>query len=249
MIRALIVDDEPHSREVLKKLITIYCPEIIIAGEADSVETALLHIAGELPDLVFLDVQMPAASGFELLKKFDPVPFDVIFVTCFDEYAINAIKFSALDYLLKPVEIELLKSAAEKARRNHDERTRNNMLVANLLQSVDPGIAEKKIAVHDKDLVRLIRVSDIVYIEGAVNYSTIHTIGGNKFTLPKTLKEFEDYSTFTDQFVRIHKSVIINTHHVEHYSKGSPFIIQMTNGSCFEASRRKKAEVLERLKG
>ena len=248
MVSAFMVDDEKHSREVLKSLIAEFCPGIEIKGEADRVEKAYEQIIESKPDLVFLDVQMPTGSGFELLKKFEEVPFDVIFVTSYDQYAINAIKFSALDYLLKPVDIEQLKNAALKAQKNLDNKLKNNMQVVNLLQSVDPEVEDKKIAVHVKDIVRLVRIRDIVYIEADINYSIVYTLEGCKVTVSKTLKEFEEYFEGFDHFIRIHKSIIINTAHIRHYSKGSPFIIQMINGTSFEASRRKKGEVLERLK-
>lgn len=248
MISAFIVDDEKHSREVLRTLIAAFCPNIMVAGEAESVGKAHAAILSCKPDLVFLDVQMPTGNGFELLKKFDPLPFDVIFVTSYDQYAINAIKFSALDYLLKPVDIAQLKDAARKAQRNFENRAQGHMQVVNLLQSVDPEVTDKKIAVHVKDVVRLISIRDILYIEGDVNYSTVHTVEGCKFTTSKTLKEFEEYFSGFDHFIRIHKSIIVNTLHIRQYSKGSPFIIQMVNGASFEASRRKKVEVLGRLK-
>jgi two-component system LytT family response regulator len=248
MLRAFLVDDEKNSREVLKALIAEFCPAVTIAGEAESVEKAYEQILTCKPDLVFLDVQMPTGNGFELLKKFSPAPFDVIFVTSYDQYAINALRFSALDYLLKPVDIQQLKDAVQRAEQNSGRREQRHLQVTNLLQSVDPTVTEKKIAFHVNDTVRLVSTKDILYIEGDVNYSTVYTREGDKFTSSKTLKEFEEYLTGFDHFIRIHKSVILNSFHIHHYSKGSPFIIQMVNGVSFEASRRKKGEVLERLK-
>lgn len=248
MIRVFILDDEKHCRDVLKMLLTEYCPGVEVVGEAESVEKAYTGIIAGKPDLIFLDVQMPTGNGFELLKKFDRPPFDVIFVTSYDSYAINAIKFSALDYLLKPIDIQLLKDAVRKAQNNLEFRLNKQMQLTNLLQSTNQFETDKKIALHMNNIVRLVKVRDIVYVEGDINYSTVHTIEGSKISTSRTLKEFEEYFCESEHFIRIHKSIIVNTHHIQHYCKGSPFIIQMVNGASFEASRRKKVEVLERLK-
>ncbi len=248
MINALIVDDEKSSRAVLIQLLKEFCPEVNILGEATSAQLAYDFILKTPVDLVFLDIQMPTGNGFTLLQKFTVLPFDVIFVTSYDQYAINAIKFSALDYLLKPVAIDLLKDAVTKAIETKGKKSNTQPQVINLLQLVDADVTEKKIALHQKDAVRFVKVSDILYIEGESNYTSITISTLEKYTSSRTLKEFEEYLQSFDFFVRIHKEVIINVHHIEKYSKGDPFIIEMKDKKEFEASRRRKQEVLSKLK-
>ncbi len=241
-IDALIVDDEKNSREVLKELLHKFCPEVHVAGEAPSADAARKLIQEKKPELVFLDIQMPTGNGFELLKRFDPVPFSVIFVTSFDQFAINAIKFSALDYLLKPVEVHELRAAVQKAM---EIKKNIQPVVLNLLNNLDEG-SEKKIAVHAQGHVKFINATSIVCIEGDGAYSAIHTVA-EKVVTSKTLKEIEDF--FHDpSFVRINKSITINTSCVKEYTKGELCIVTLINGNTYEISRRKKQEVLERLK-
>lgn len=248
MIRALIVDDEKSSRSVLSQLLNEFCPDVYIAGEAASSEQAYEFLLNTPVDLVFLDIQMPTGNGFTLLQKFTELPFDVIFVTSYDKYAIDAIKFSALDYLLKPVAIDSLKNAVAKAITLQNKRNNFQSRVVNLLQLVDAEVIEKKIAIHQNDTVVFIKVSDIIYIEGESNYTAITISTNESFTSSKTLKEFEEYLKNFDFFVRIHKEVIINVHHIAKYSKGDPFIIEMKDKKEFEASRRRKQEVLSKLR-
>lgn len=248
-IKCVLVDDEKNSRIVLKDLLQNFCKEVDVVGEASNVEDAFEVINEKKPHLIFLDIQMPTGNGFTLLKKFDKVPFEVIFITSFDKYAINAIKFSALDYLLKPVDIAELQAAVQKALGVHNKKSSSHNLIVNLLQSIDEDLKEKKIAFHKNDAVRLIKVSDISHIESDWNYSNIFTSADEKFSSSKTLKEFEEYLHDFPFFIRIHKNSIVNAHHIAKYSKGEPCIITMNDGTELEISRRKKQEVLEILKG
>lgn len=249
-LKAVIVDDEKNSRIVLRELIANFCKEIEVVAEAPSVNEAYKLINEHRPSLVFLDVQMPTGNGFKLLEKFDKLPFDVVFVTSFDQYAINAIKFSALDYILKPVDIKELQSATAKAIENFKQKNSGSAQtqIINLLQSVDETVTEKKIAFHQNDAVKLIKISDISHIESDWNYSVSYTAAGEKLVSSKTLKEFEDYLSSYPFFVRIHKSCIVNIHYIAQYSKNEPCVIKMKNGFEFEVSRRKKQEVLEKIK-
>lgn len=249
-VKAVIVDDEKNSRIVLRELIDNFCKEIEIVGEAASVNEAFKLINEQRPGLVFLDVQMPTGNGFKLLEKYEKVPFDVVFVTSYDQYAINAIKFSALDYILKPVDIKDLQAAAAKALANTKEKSgvSAQTQIVNLLQTVDEGVKEKKIAFHQNDVVKLINISDISHIESDWNYSISYTSTGDKLISSKTLKEFEDYLAVYDFFIRIHKNCIVNINHIAQYSKAEPCVVKMKNGFEFEISRRKKQEVLEKIK-
>jgi two-component system, LytTR family, response regulator len=191
---------------------------------------------------------MPRQSGFTLLKKFEEPPFEVIFVTSYDQYAINAIKFSALDYLLKPVEVKDLREAIGKAKKSIERKTGSNVQILNLLRSIDSEEKEKKVAVHAGEQVKLLSIGDIVYIEASGRYCNIITATGKRFITPKYLKDFEEYLGSDTDLVRIHKSCMINVRHIKEYSKGEPCIIEMTDGKTFEVARRKKVEILDRLK-
>lgn len=247
-ITTLIVDDEIGSREVLTSLLKNYFKEVEIVGQAGNVEDAYELIKAKDPQLVFLDIQMPKASGFDLLKKFNEIPFEVIFVTSFDKYAITAIKFSALDYLLKPVEVEDLAAAIKKAEKSIELKTNNDTQIFNLLHSLDTDLKDRKIAVHSGEKVKFLSELNILYIEGVGRYCQISMQGGDIFTTAKHLKDFEDYFEQSNNFVRISKDFIININHIKEYSKGEPCIIEMLNGKAFEVARRKKTEVLELLR-
>jgi two-component system, LytTR family, response regulator len=245
---AIIVDDEERSRRVLRSLLSSFFSDIEILGEASNVEEAYELISEKKPQLVFLDIQMPRANGFSLLKKYETVPFEVIFVTSYDKYAINAIKFSALDYLMKPVEVKDLKDALDKAGKMIDMKSNRNVQIINLLNAIGPEEKLRKVAIHEGDFVKLVDSDQIVSIEADGSYCHIITGHNERFTLAKYLKDFEDYFGENNNFIRIHKSCLLNLKHIVKYSKGEPCIIEMSNGENFEVSRRKKQEVLERLR-
>ena len=247
-ITAILVDDENKGREVLRNLLQNFFPEIALIGEADNVENAFTLIKFKQPQLVFLDIQMPRRSGFSLLKKFEEIPFEVIFVTSYDQYAITAIKFSALDYLLKPVEVKDLREAIGKAKKIIEVKRKSTMQIINLLHSLNNDVKDLKIAVHVGEKVELLSGSNIIYIEADGSYCAVYTAGGQKYTTAKFLKDFEDYFGEISDFVRIHKGCLINVKHIKNYSKGEPCFIEMVDGNSFEVARRKKHEVLEKLK-
>lgn len=248
LVTAIVVDDESNSRFVLKNLLEKFTNEIEVIGEAGNVEDAFTLVKEKKPHLVFLDIQMPKANGFALLKKFDILPFEVIFVTSYDKYALNAIKFSALDYLLKPIETEDLTRAIGKAVKRITDKSNNGTQVINLLHNLNAGNNDHKVAVHNGDLVKFINEKDILYIEADGSYCIINTEQKERFVTARNLKDFEEYFGDSSSFVRLSRSCLINANHVKQYSKGEPCIIDMADGKCFEIPRRKKAEILERLK-
>ncbi|MCW3085803.1 MAG: two component transcriptional regulator, LytTR family [Bacteroidetes bacterium] len=247
-IKTILVDDEKDSREVLSKLIGNYFPDIGILGEASNVEEASRLIEQVKPQLVFLDIQMPRASGFNLLQKYEEVPFEVIFVTSYDQYAITAIKFNALDYILKPVEITDLRSAIKKATHNIEKKIDTNSRIVNLLHSLDTDVKDRKFAVHSGEKVKMLSVQNVVCIEADGRYCHLSMNNRENYTTSKYLKEFEDYLEHDPAFIRVSKSLMINVNYIKEYSKGEYCIIEMENGKSVEVARRKKQEVLERLK-
>ncbi len=247
-ISALLIDDEESSRIVLSNLLKDFFPEIRIVGEAENVDDAYSMVKNLEPQLVFLDIQMPKTNGFSLLKKFETVPFEVIFVTSFDKFAINAIKFSALDYLLKPVEIPDLKDAVNKAIQCIEKKQSKNIQIINLVNSFDVDFKEPKIAVHSGEKVKMLSVHQILYIEADGRYCNIVMHTNEVYVTAKYLKEFEDYLSSRSAFIRISQSLMINVKYIKEYNKGEPFIIGMLDGKCFEVPRRRKTEILERLR-
>jgi two-component system LytT family response regulator len=247
-ITALLVDDEENSRIVLRNLLTDFCPEIEICGEADTINLAYSMIQKLKPQLLFLDIHMPNASGFSLLKKFDPIPFEIIFVTSYDKYAINAFKFSALDYLLKPAEIPDLQAAVKKVSDIIELKTSRHEQVINLVHSIGTEAEDRKIAVHAGEKVKLLSEKSIVYIEADGRYSDLYLASNEHYTSARCLKDFEDYLGERSSFVRISQSILVNTIYIKEYSKGDLCIISMKTGKTFEVPRRKKAEILGKLR-
>lgn len=247
-ITAVIIDDETQSRFVLQTLIAQNFPEIELIGEAANVDEAYQLVLNKKPQLVFLDIQMPRSDGFTLLKQFEKVPFEVIFVTSFDQYAIRAIKFSALDYLMKPVEISDLRQAINKARESISLKRNNQPQIVNLLKNMQDQ-ENQSISVHTADSVRMIEEKSIVSIMSDGNYCTIRTDGDERFVTTRRIIDFEEYfDDDSSSFVRISRRHIINTRKIVKYSKGDPCIIEMCNEETFEVSRRRKTEVLAKLK-
>jgi two-component system LytT family response regulator len=247
-LNCVIIDDEIAGRVVLKELLTSHCPDIVVAGEAEDITQGYEEILAKQPDFILLDIQMPGGSGFELLKRYKTIDFDVIFVTSYDKYAINAIKFSALDYLLKPLEVPDLISAIEKVWVRKNNKIEKDTLVINLLNNLEGTKAEKKIAIHHQDRVRLINLDEVLCFEAASNYTRLHCLNGQNYMVARTLKDFEEFVSHNEKFFRINKSVIVNLQYVNEYSKGEPCIIYLNNSKEYEISRRKKTELAERIK-
>lgn len=247
MITCLIVDDELNSRGVLKTLLRRFCPQLHILGEAENAEEAYRKITELRPQLVFLDVQMPGGNGFSLLRRFVEVPFQVIFVTSYDQYAIEAIRFSALYYLMKPIEVHYLKEAVSKLISLANDGELYQRQIINLLGNEGkPGI-EKKLAVHSHDSVVFLSLQEVVFLEAMDEYTGIFTINGERYTSSKNLGKWEEMIAPYEQFFRIGKSFIINLNYIEQYTKGEPCFITVRGNYVFEVSRRKKQEFLRRM--
>ncbi len=248
MVTAIIVDDEQDGREVLSQILISQRPEIsIVAMAADAASAHRLILANQ-PDLVFLDIQMPGQDGFTLLESLEAIPFEVIFVTSFEQYALTAIKFNALDYLLKPVDVKELTEAVDKAVRRIRTQRGYEDQVKNLLETLHRLQTPSKIAVHVRDTVLLIPVTDILYVEADGNYCRITTRQNHLYLTSRMLKEFEEYFGPSSPFLRINKSILINADFITRYSKGDTCVITMQNKISFEVSRRKKQDILDRMR-
>jgi len=244
-ITALIVDDEADNRSVLRNLLKMFCPHIKVVGEAANINTAYDLVIEHKPAVVFLDIQMPGGNGFNLLKKFKEVPFDVIFVTGYDKYALEAIKLSALHYLMKPIEVGDLQVAVKRL----EQSIRHKDLILQF-ENVEHNLneLEKKITLHTNDKVVFIPLKDISHFEGEGNYTNIYT-DAKKHTSSKNLGEYEEMIEGNEQFYRIGKSCIVNLNCITNYSKGEPCMLTVSEKFTYEISRRKKQELLEKIKG
>jgi len=245
-IRTLIVDDETKSRSNLKQLLAEYCPAVVVIAEADSPGTALPLIAQHKPDLLFLDIEMGELSGFDLLKLLNGQQnFELIFVTAYDKYGIQAVKACALDYLLKPINILELSSAVDKVikqigPKRADERLRE------LLANIDRRDDEQKIAIPLADKIEFITIAKIIRLEAEGNYTHFYLTDNKHHLVCKTLKDYQELLDGHD-FIRTHQSHLINFKKIAAYVKTDGGYIAMEDGSQVPISRQKREEVLLRI--
>ena len=212
MLKALIVDDEPKARENLQILLTDFVEGVEVAALCENIVEATQAVREHAPDVVFLDIQLQRETGFDLLTKLKEIDFEVIFTTAYTEYAIKAFKFSAIDYLLKPIDIEELKKAVARV----EKRVSNNMTgrLTQLVQNLKLGSNENyKIALPTLDGLVFVKISDILYCEASSNYTQIFTTE-EKYLVSKTLKEYDDLLS-DHNFFRIHNSYLININSIK----------------------------------
>ncbi len=248
-INTLIVDDEFHARENLKLLINEFCPQINLVGEADGVKSALIEINNKNPQLLFLDIRMPSgAEGFELLDQLPDKSIRVIFITAFKEYAIKAFKANAIDYLLKPVDIEELKNAVSKINLKDYTTEQNNQYInqlKNLTSSL--GILNDKISISNKKGIKVIYQKDIIRLEAEGNCTILFYSDNTSYFDTRTLKTYEKLLN-ENMFFRVHKSHIVNLNCILEYSREFRPIITMKSGVKIPVSRLKVKTLTTLLK-
>jgi len=250
MLKALIVDDEANSRDSLGGKLKLFCPEITEIYEAEDVATAVSHIEAHKPHVIFLDVKLSGESGFEVIEHFqnndEDIPSEIIFTTAHDEYAIKAIKFSALDYLLKPIDAEDLVKAVRKVgpTTKSSSSANINVLLENFRQAQD---SPKKIVIPSSDGMHILRVSEIMRCESSSNYTQFFLTNGKKLLASKTLKEFDNMLTDYN-FERIHKSHLINMNYVKKYVQADGGYVVMDDESRIPVANRKKEHLVTYLK-
>lgn len=246
MIHTLIIDDEADGRDTLKMAIQKYCPEVSIQGIYETPEEGMAAIHNLKPDLIFLDVQMPHMSGFDLLQQLFPLSFEVIFVTAHDQYAIKAIRFSALDYLLKPVDIDDLIHAVKKAeeRLQYKNSRFQYQSVLNNIQFKSGKV--EKLAVPSFEGIDFFNTDDIIYCQADGNYTKLFLKNKQTHLISKNLKDFESLLA-TSGFCRVHHSSLINMKHIQKYVKGEGGYVILTDNYHVDISRRKKEEFLNML--
>jgi two-component system LytT family response regulator len=242
MMKAVIVDDEKDSRQILANYLAKYCPDVQVCGFGESVSTGLEAIQKSQPDIVFLDIEMPYGNGFDLLDKVGDVTFETVFVTAFDNYAIQALNQSAAYYLLKPIDIDELIKAVEKIKqeRASEDYTGHARVLLDNLRSKSP----QKIMLPTLEGFEIVDIHTILYCEAEDNFTRFFFESGVPLLICRTLKYFEDVLG-VHRFLRIHRSYLINPDHVVRYAKGKGGSVTMKNSQELEISPNKKKDFLE----
>lgn len=242
-MRAIIVDDEILVAQNLNLLLNRYCPEVQVLGMVHSASEAEKLIRAEEPDLVFLDVEMPGGNGFDLLRRFSQIRFGIIFVTAFDHYAVQAIKFSAIDYLLKPIDINELRAAVAKAQEQQKSRSINQSLNILLHNMAQPATRLQKLSLPTLDGMTFISINDIVYCQSDGNYTLFFLDNGDKLLITRQIGVYEELLP-EPLFCRIHRQYIINVNKVTRYVKGRGGHVVMSDGREIDVAVRKKDDFL-----
>ncbi len=249
MLRTILIDDQKKSRRVLEELLRTYFPQVEIVAMAESAEEGLKFIKELKPDLILLDIEMPEQTGFDMLRNIPHIDFDIIFVTAHNQYALKAIKFSALDYLLKPVDLEELRDAiqkVEKKRKHHNKSVINSQLDALYSYFNNTHSTSKRIGLTTLDGLVFVETNDIVRIEAEDHFSIVTQNKGGKILVLKSLKDFEillkDFN-----FFRVHKSHVINLSHIRQVKKNTAPSIVMNDNTIIPIAREIKNELLKHL--
>ncbi len=245
MLKSIIIDDELKSRESLRILIEDFCTGVEVSQLCQNVAEGLVAIEKHKPDVIFLDIQMQRETGFDLLNKIKEVTFEVIFTTAYSEYAIKAFKFSAIDYLLKPIDIEELKASLLKVEKKIGGSITGRL--EQLMDNLKGGNTENfKLALPTSDGLIFIKVNEIVYCEASSNYTNIYMLDGKKHLVSRTLKEYEEMLAESN-FFRIHHSYLINLNLIKKYVRGDGGYVVMNNDTSLDVSKRKKEAFLDRI--
>jgi two-component system LytT family response regulator len=242
-IKTIIIDDEKASRTLLKAMLEKYCQEIEVIALCEDLPTGVKTIRKQKPDLIFLDIEMPGHSGLELLEFFneDEVEFSIIFTTAYNHYAIQAFKLSAVDYLLKPIEREELVYAIERYKKK-TVKPNYTLLKENITQPVS-----QKIAIPTGSSIRFLALNEIVYLKADGSYTHIILENNDKIMVSKSLKQYEELLIFSDDFIRCHKSYLVNVNYIKEYIKSDGGSLRLKNNHEISISPEKSDEVLNRL--
>lgn len=244
MIKAVVIDDEYRVRQVLITLLEKFCPDVLVIAEADSVKSGIKTITEKNPELVFLDIEMNDGTGFDILEQIKVKNFETIFVTSYDHYAIKAIRYSAFDYILKPILIEDLKASINRfqEKRNAIDENKYRFLQENLVNEEN----EKKLILNAKNKIESVTIKEILYLEADGNYTTIVLIDGRKYVVSKTLKEYENILCFENSiFVRVHKTFIVNIKEINALEKNEQLTLTLNNGKEITVARSRRQSLID----
>jgi two-component system LytT family response regulator len=242
-MRTVIIDDEANAREAVRGVLEYRFPEVLIVGEADGVFSGLKLIKEKQPDLVFLDIKVKDGSGFDLLSRLEDIHFSVIFLTAYDSFALKAFRFSATDYLLKPIDVDDLHRAIEKVKKNQGRPLVN---MEALFSKMADRNEVKKIVLKTSDSIHLIKPEKIIRCEAQGNYALFHVKERKPILVSGSLKEYEKELDSTI-FFRCHQSHLVNTHHIEHVDKRDGISIVCSDGSRIPVSVRKRDALMQVL--
>jgi two-component system, LytTR family, response regulator len=248
MLRTILVDDEPRGLNSMERLLQLNCPDVEIVATCSNADAAIEKIRELKPDVVFLDIAMPVKTGFDLLHELRELPFEVIFVTAHNNFMIEAFHFSAIDYLLKPVEDELLVDAVKRAKKRILEKSGGKNIEAflyNIQQRHSPQ--NMKLCIPSLKGFQVIELDDILYAESSGNYTNFHFTNKQMICSSKPLYEYEELLSDAG-FIRIHKSSLVNLLHVREYIRGEGGSVRLSNGDELEVARRKKDLFLSKMK-
>lgn len=239
MIRCILIDDEKNALEMMEWLLKTYCPQVEILDMCHSAEQGIESINKHKPDVVFLDIEMPRMNGFDMLEQFDKLFFDVVFCTAYDQFAIKAFKYSALNYLLKPVDPEDLKATVQRIeeRKTIPTREQFKLLLQNIQQHTKA--TPQRIALTTADGLIFVPTAEIIYCEAESNYTNVVLDGGKKILVSKVLKDIDEALSGPD-FYRVHSSFLINLNRIKKFVRGDGGYIIMDNDATVSISRSRK---------
>ena len=246
-MKTIIIDDEAKARKTIKEILKYAGTDIEVAAEGDNVQTGYEAIMKHRPDLVLLDIKMPDGTGFDLLKKLPSIDFKLIFITAFEQFAIKAFEFSALDFILKPIDpVKLIKSVQKASQlvENENLSLKLKALFSNLNVQ---GKSHRKLVLHTDDKVHVVETKNIVYCKSDGGYTIFHLIDNRKITVSKNLKIYDDLLANNCNFFRIHRTFLINLDYVDYYSKQDGGFVVMKTGDAIPVAQRKKEQFLEIL--
>jgi len=245
MLKVIIIDDEPDAVLSIELIITEYCTDVEIVGKAYSAIDGKTQIIEKKPDFIFLDIDMPRGTGFDLLEMFPEINFDVIFVTAYSDYAIKAFKYSAVDYILKPIDIDELIGAVNKVKKRKDEKSTQSINYDVLLSNIR-NKGHKTIAVPNTTGIDFVNLENVIRFKAEGSYTKIIISGQNDILASKNLKEYQELLS-ENEFFRPHNSHLINLSHVKRYVQKDGGYLEMSDDSIVPMSRRKKDLFLEKM--
>ena len=243
MLKAILIDDEPDCVRLLAHELAVHCPQVQVIGQTTSSEDGLRLIQVLQPDVVFLDIEMPRLNGFQLLEKLGSISFSLIFVTAYNEFAVKAFRFSALDYLLKPIDSEDLQQAVRKAERQQRIDARQVDILRSQLHSHQ--LADK-IAVPYQQGIIFLPINEVIYCESDSNYTKVVATQNRHYLLTRTLREVQEVLEERN-FLRVHRQYVINLDHIKLFMKGEGAYLVMTNEVSIPVARNQKEKLIQRF--
>ena len=243
MVRCILIDDEKNSLEMMEWLLKTYCPQVKIEAMCNAAADGIEAINKYKPDVVFLDIEMPHMNGFDMLEQFDTLFFDVVFCTAYDQFAIRAFKYSALNYLLKPVDPEDLKITIQRIEEKKSSPSKEQIeLLFQTMKQTRP--TAQRIALTTGDGMIFVPTQDILYCQAESNYTSVLLVGGKKIVVSKVLKDIDEALSGTD-FFRIHNSYLVNLNHISKFVRGDGGYVVMDDGATVSISRSRRQEFME----